>query len=85
MFEVIILLIGSLPFLVGLYALHMLRSDDHTDRDEPPPPDPLPPQPQAPLPPVPRRRFAPRRAPGRTSLASRHRVPRPSRPVIRRR
>lgn len=53
MFETIVLLMGALPFIVGLYALRKIKNgnDEGTD-DQPPPPDPEPPRPV--LPPSPR-------------------------------
>ncbi len=55
MFEIVVLLIGAFPFLVGLYAIKMMRHDDDDgDDDQPPPPDPGPPRPVAPT--TPRRR-----------------------------
>ncbi len=55
MFEIVVLLIGAFPFLVGLYAIKMMRhNDDDGEDDQPPPPDPGPPRPTAP--PTPRRR-----------------------------
>ena len=53
MFETIVLLMGALPFLVGLYALRKIKNkDDEGADDQPPPPDPEPPRPV--LPPSPR-------------------------------
>ncbi len=58
MFEIVVLLIGAFPFLVGLYAIKMMRHDDDDgDDDQPPPPDPGPPQPVVPR--TPRRRRPP--------------------------
>ena len=55
MFETIVLLMGALPFIVGLYALRKIKdSDDEGPDDQPPPPDPDPPLPV--LPPSPRSR-----------------------------
>lgn len=53
MFELIVLLVGAMPFLVGLYALRKIkRIDDEGSDDQPPPPDPDPPRPV--LPPAPK-------------------------------
>jgi len=53
MIETLVLLMGALPFLVGLYALRRIKdSDDDGSDDQPPPPDPEPPTPV--LPPSPR-------------------------------
>lgn len=53
MFETIVLLMGALPFIVGLYALRKIKnSNDEGTDDQPPPPDPEPPRPV--LPPSPR-------------------------------
>lgn len=80
MFETIVLLMGALPFIVGLYALRKIKdSDDEGTDDQPPPPDPEPPLPV--LPPSPRSRRmddsfrAGDRGPARSL---RGRVPRPA-------
>ena len=55
MFETIVLLMGALPFIVGLYALRRIKNGkDEGPDDQPPPPDPEPPRPV--LPPSPRLR-----------------------------
>lgn len=71
MFEIAVLLVGAMPFLVGLYAIKMMKkSDDRGSDDPPPPPDPSPPRPVLPPAPEPRRVHAPM-----TSRASRGPVP----------
>lgn len=63
MFEFVVLLIGAFPFLVGLYAIKMMRQrDDDEADDQPPPPDPSPPPPVSP--PAPRHRLNPVRLSG---------------------
>jgi hypothetical protein len=53
MFETIVLLMGALPFIIGLYALRRIKNgNDEGPDDQPPPPDPEPPKPV--LPPSPR-------------------------------
>lgn len=62
MFEIVIMLVGALPFLVGLYAIKLIRDHGMGDSDDPPPPpDPEPPAPS--LPPTPRPRHRKRPAP----------------------
>lgn len=71
MFEFAVLLVGLTPFLVGLYALALIRrSDDHGSDDPPPPPDPNPPRPVLPPSPRPRLAHAPRPATDRRAVAS---------------
>ena len=56
MFEFIVLIIGAMPFLVGLYAIKMMKKNDNKGSDDqPPPPDPNPPLPVLPPSPEPRR------------------------------
>ncbi len=56
MFEFIVLIIGAMPFLVGLYAIKMMKKNDNKGSDDqPPPPDPNPPHPVLPPSPEPRR------------------------------
>lgn len=56
MFEIVILLVGALPFIVGLYAIKIIRDSEMGDGDDPPPPpDPEPPTPILPPTPEPRR------------------------------
>lgn len=56
MFEIVILLVGALPFVVGLYAIKIIRDSEMGDGDDqPPPPDPEPPAPILPPTPEPRR------------------------------
>lgn len=56
MFEFIVLLIGAMPFLIGIYAIRMMKkSDDKGSDDPPPPPDPNPPLPVLPPSPEPKR------------------------------
>lgn len=58
MFELVILLVGALPLVVGLYAIRMMRNSEGDDADDPPPP--APPQPPMPItPPSPYRRCTP--------------------------
>jgi hypothetical protein len=58
MFELVILLVGVLPLVVGLYAIRMMRNSEGDDADDPPPP--APPQPPIPItPPSPRHRCTP--------------------------
>ncbi len=73
MFETIVLLMGALPFIVGLYALRRIKNgNDEGPDDQPPPPDPEPPKPV--LPPSPRLRGIDEslRAGDRGPLAVRH-------------
>jgi hypothetical protein len=77
LFDVFLLLAGTAPFLMGLYALKIIRDAGSDDSDDdPPPPDPEPPRPRLPAGPSrrrpagdrgPRRVRSPRRAPSRTS------------------
>ena len=54
MFEFIILLVGTVPFLVGMYAIRLMKkSNDKGSDDPPPPPDPIPPLPVLPPSPEP--------------------------------
>lgn len=46
-FNLIVLLIGLIPLLLGVYAWRLMRNRDQDNRDDPPPP---PPEPPAPLP-----------------------------------
>lgn len=71
MFEIMILLLGAMPFLVGLYAVRAIKkSDDNGSDDPPPPPDPQPPLPLLPPSPEPRQRRRPlRRRADRTPAA----------------
>lgn len=49
MLEVIVLFVGAVPFLVGLYALKKIKKgNDEGSDDQPPPPDPEPPRPVLP-------------------------------------
>lgn len=49
MLEMIVLFVGAVPFLVGLYALKRIKkSNDEGSDDQPPPPDPEPPRPVLP-------------------------------------
>lgn len=49
MLEMIVLFVGAVPFLVGLYALKRIKkSNDEGSDDPPPPPDPEPPRPVLP-------------------------------------
>ena len=66
-----------MPFMVGLYALRMMRNSEDNDSDDPPPPDPRPPEPVHPLPPRPRHRH---RTISRTDRTAVRRTP-ASRPV----
>ena len=60
MFELIVLLAGAMPFLVGIFALRMIRKGkDEGSDDSPPPPDPRPPHPVMPPTPELRRRQRP--------------------------
>ncbi len=55
MLGALFLLFGLMPFLIGVYAWHLVRRRGEDGPDEPPPP----PDPQSPLPtvpPAPRRR-----------------------------
>ncbi|QXD15098.1 hypothetical protein GQ464_017090 [Rhodocaloribacter litoris] len=71
MFEIVVLLIGAFPFLVGLYAIKMMRqSDDDDADDQPPPPDPGPPLPVSPQTPRRHDRLRPA-APDREAVAHR--------------
>ncbi|MEM6646511.1 MAG: hypothetical protein AAF730_09695 [Bacteroidota bacterium] len=55
MLEFFILLAGTLPILVGIYAIQTLqRSRDPNQGDQPPPPEPEPPRPVLPPSPEPR-------------------------------
>jgi len=55
MLEFFILLAGTLPILVGIYAIQTLqRNRDPNQGDQPPPPDPEPPRPVLPPSPEPR-------------------------------
>lgn len=79
MFETIVLLMGALPFIVGLYALRKIKdSDDEGSDDQPPPPDPEPPLPV--LPPSPRSRRV-----DESMRADDRRPMRPTRERVRRR
>lgn len=79
MYELLVLMVGAAPFLVGLYALKLMRDSNDNDADDLPPPDPNPPTPVEPLPPRPRRRHTPVFSPSdRTPIPHRH-VPTPSR------
>lgn len=56
MFEIIVLVIGAMPFLVGIYAIRMMKKSNDKGSDEPPPPpDPNPPLPILPPSPEPKR------------------------------
>ncbi|RMF53660.1 MAG: hypothetical protein D6746_15345 [Bacteroidetes bacterium] len=80
MFEILVLLIGAFPFLVGLYAIRMMRESDDDDADDPPPPpDPGPPMPVAPSTPR-RHRFRPSPPPVRGPVPG-GRTPAPHRRV----
>lgn len=63
MIQLIVLLISTLPFVIGLYALSKLHRDEDDGSDDPPPPDPSPPLPSLPPSPEPCR---PRARPERT-------------------
>ena len=53
--ELIVLFVGAAPFLIGYYAIRLIRNNgDEGSDDQPPPPDPDPPLPI--LPPSPRTR-----------------------------
>ncbi len=84
MFEIVVLLIGAFPFLVGLYAIKMMRHDDDDgDEDQPPPPDPGPPRPVVPT--TPRRRPHPHPPPFDRRPVSHRRIRVPeSSPRVRR-
>lgn len=74
MFEIMILLLGAMPFLVGLYAVRVMKkSNDNGSDDPPPPPEPQPPLPLLPPSPEPRSRRRPlQRRADRMATASRH-------------
>ena len=58
MFELLVLLVGAAPFLIGFYAVQIIRkNDDEGSDDQPPPPDPEPPLPV--LPPDPEAKRSP--------------------------
>lgn len=60
MLEVLVLLVGAMPFLVGLYALRKIKKgNDEGSDDQPPPPDPEPPQPVLPPSPEQKRKHEP--------------------------
>lgn len=62
MFEFLVLLVGAMPFLIGIYAVRIIKkSNDNGSDDQPPPPDPKPPLPVLPPSPEPRRLHRPLR------------------------
>ena len=83
MLEVIVLFVGAVPFLVGLYALKRIKkSNDEGSDDQPPPPDPEPPRPVLPPSPQLKRIHHPIARPDRGPVvSSRTRTPAWRRPV----
>ena len=56
MFELIMIFLGAMPFLVGVYAIRSIRKGNNRGSDDPPPPpDPAPPTPVLPPAPEPKR------------------------------
>lgn len=81
MMQIVALLLSALPFVLCLYALHLLEQGRNDDRDDPPPPDANPPEPVEPVPASPHRRV-----PTDDRSPTADRSPRPSRgPSIPRR
>ncbi|GAB5519850.1 MAG: hypothetical protein RhofKO_21010 [Rhodothermales bacterium] len=77
MLEFFILLAGTLPLLVGIYAIQTLQRDRNRNRgDQPPPPDPEPPRPILPPSPAPRhlKRLSVTRTDARPSARSQRRT-----------
>ena len=77
MLEFLVLVIGALPLIVGLFAAHVIRNSGGSGgTDEPPPPEPPPAPPCAPRSPAPRsRRWRPDPNPDRASMGPRRRNP----------
>lgn len=60
MIEVLVMFVGALPLLIGIYAIKIMRDNDNRSSNDPPPPPP--PEPPAPImPSSPRRRHTPER------------------------
>jgi hypothetical protein len=60
MIEVLVMFVGALPLLIGIYAIKIMRDNDNRSSNDPPPPPP--PEPPAPVGPAsPRRRHTPER------------------------
>lgn len=56
MFEFLMICIGTMPFLIGVYAIRSIRKGNNRGSDDPPPPpDPAPPRPVLPPAPEPKR------------------------------
>ncbi len=56
MIELLVLMVGAMPFIIGLLALRKMRKRNDTGSDDmPPPPDPQPPLPLLPSTPETRR------------------------------
>ncbi len=56
MFELIMIFLGAMPFLIGVYAIRTIRKGNNRGSDDPPPPpDPAPPRPVLPPAPEPKR------------------------------
>ena len=73
MLEMIVLFVGAMPFLVGLYALRKIkRGNDEGSDDQPPPPDPEPPRPVLPPSPESKRFRMPVRRGDRTPVLHTH-------------
>ena len=62
MFEILIVTLGAMPLLIGVFAIRAIRkSNDRGSDDPPPPPDPAPPRPVLPPSPEPKRVHMPAR------------------------
>ena len=60
MFELMMILLGAMPFIIGLYAVRTIRKGNNRGSDDPPPPpDPAPPRPVLPPAPEPKRVHTP--------------------------
>jgi hypothetical protein len=60
MFEFMMIFLGAMPFIIGLYAIRTIRKGNNRGSDDPPPPpDPAPPRPVLPPAPEPRRVHTP--------------------------
>lgn len=60
MFEILMVLLGATPFIIGLYAVRTMRKGNNRGSDDPPPPpDPAPPRPVLPPAPKPKRVHSP--------------------------